>query len=111
MAPKIQNYQKNAEEFAEGNNVLQIVYVPPAAQTKVNFILLHISRVLLINQFLQSKPFSNMTEVLITGDDGKGCMESNKEANLWSLWKFCSSITIQRSEVVFLCRQFYVSFL
>ena len=41
-----------------------------------------------------------MTEVVIAEDDGIGSMESNEES-VRSLWKFCNSITLPRSEVVF----------
>ena len=42
-----------------------------------------------------------MTEVVIAEDDGIGSMESNEENSVRSLWKFCNSITLPRSEVVF----------
>ena len=42
-----------------------------------------------------------MTEVVIDEDDGIGSMESNEEESVRSLWKFCNSITLPRSEVVF----------
>ena len=42
-----------------------------------------------------------MTEVDIAEDDGICSMESNEEDSVRSLWKFCSSITLPRSEVVF----------
>ena len=42
-----------------------------------------------------------MTEVVIDEDDGIGTMESNEEDSVRSLWKFCNSITLPRSEVVF----------
>ena len=42
-----------------------------------------------------------MTDVVIAEDDGIGSMESNEEESLRSLWKFCNSITLPRSEVVF----------
>ena len=42
-----------------------------------------------------------MTEVVIAEDDGLGSMESNEEDSVRSLWKFCNSITLPRSEVVF----------
>ena len=42
-----------------------------------------------------------MSEVVIAEDDGIGSMESNEENSVKSLWKFCNSITLPRSEVVF----------
>ena len=42
-----------------------------------------------------------MTEVVIAGDDGIRSMESHEEDSVRSLWKFCNSITLPRSEVVF----------
>ena len=42
-----------------------------------------------------------MTEVVIAEDDGIGSMESNEEDSVGSLWKFCNSITLPRSEVFF----------
>ena len=42
-----------------------------------------------------------MTEVVIAEDDGIVSMESNEEDSVRSLWKFCNSITLPRSEVVF----------
>ena len=42
-----------------------------------------------------------MTEVVIAEDDGIGSMESNEEDSVRSLWKFCNSKTLPRSEVVF----------
>ena len=42
-----------------------------------------------------------MIEVVIVENDGIGCMESNEEVSVSSLWKFCNSITLPRSEVVF----------
>ena len=41
-----------------------------------------------------------MTEVVIAGDDGIGSMESTEDS-IRSLWMFCNSITLPRSEVVF----------
>ena len=42
-----------------------------------------------------------MTEVFIAEDDSVGIMESNAEESVRALWKFCNSITLPRSEVVF----------
>ena len=42
-----------------------------------------------------------MTEEVIDEDDGIGTMESNEEDSVMSWWKFCNSITLPRSEVVF----------
>ena len=42
-----------------------------------------------------------MTEVVIAEDDGMGSTESNEEESVRSLWKFCYSITLPISEVVF----------
>ena len=42
-----------------------------------------------------------MTEVLIAKDDGIGSMESNEEDSVRFLWKFCNSIVLPRSNVVF----------
>ena len=41
-----------------------------------------------------------MTEAVIAEDDGIDSMESNEEESVRSLWKFCNSITLPRSEVV-----------
>ena len=42
-----------------------------------------------------------MTEVVIAEGDGIGSMESNEEDNIRSLWKFCNSINLPTSKVVF----------
>ena len=42
-----------------------------------------------------------MTEVVIAEDDAKGSMESNEDESVRSLWKFCNSIILPRSKVVF----------
>ena len=42
-----------------------------------------------------------MTDIVIAEDDGIGSMGSNEENSVRSLWKFCNSITLPRSEVVF----------
>ena len=42
-----------------------------------------------------------MTEVVIAENNGIGSMESIEEDSVMSLWKFCNSITLPRSEVVF----------
>ena len=42
-----------------------------------------------------------MTEVVIAEDAGMSSIESNQEESVRSLWKFCNSITLPRSEVVF----------
>ena len=63
------------------------------------FLLLYDSRVCLSILFSQST-FSSMTEVVIAEDDYVGSMESNEEDGV-KLWKFCNSITLPRSEVVF----------
>ena len=65
------------------------------------FIQLNNSRVCYQFTFSQSKTFSNVTEVVIDEDDGIGTMESNEEDSVMSWWKFCNSITLPRSEVVF----------
>ena len=65
------------------------------------FILLYISRACLSIYFSQSTTFPSMTEVSIVEDDGIGTMESNKEDSVKSLWKFCNTITLPRSEVAF----------
>ena len=69
--------------------------------------------VFVINSFFsQSKTFSNMTEVVIAEDDGIGTLESNEEDIVRSLWNFCNSITLPRSEVLsLLLRQHHFSFL
>ena len=106
-----------AEELAKRNDVLEVVYFPPA-QAKIKgqyriklkssdefnifmFKLLYNSRAWYQFIFSQSKSSSNMTEVVIAEDDGTGSMDSNDEKSVRSLWKFCNSITLPKSEVVF----------
>ena len=75
------------------------------------FILLHKIRVCFQFIFSPSRTISTIIIEVDAEDDGIGSMESNKEDSVRSLWKFCNSIFLPRSEVVFFTQATLIFFL